>query len=89
MIYLGTVARVKGKKVFAKIPALGGGPFGPLNVLANGIELDAVQTSTASGHSHTITTELVANFYQKGDRIVIAQIGNVREDLIVLGRIDG
>lgn len=89
MIYLGKVTRVSGKKVFASVPALGGGPFGPLNVIANGIKLNALQTSIASSHSHTITSEIIANNYKKGDRIVVAQVGNVKEDLIVLGRIDG
>jgi hypothetical protein len=45
-------------------------------------------SATSSGHSHiTNVGDALVDYFQKGDRVVVAQIGHVKEDLVVLGRL--
>jgi hypothetical protein len=90
MIYLGKVVRVQNNKLFVTITGLGGtrSQFGPLSYVANGIEIGPITTQTASGHTHTINKfDIAADYFQKGDRVIVAQIGKVKEDLVVLGKL--
>ena len=74
VLYYGTVTRVDGDKVYVRIPALGGKEqFGPLSsVILRYINADNEEADTT---------------YDKGDRVVVGQIGRVKEDLVVLGRV--
>lgn len=73
VLYIGTVTRVDGDKVYATVPALGGDDqFGPLS----SVILRYVDAGTTRYTS-----------YQKGDRVIVGQIGRIKEDLVVLGRI--
>jgi hypothetical protein len=90
MIYLGKVVRTQGSKLFVTITGLGGtkSQFGPLSFIANGIEIGPLTTQTADGHTHSINKfDIAADYFQKGDRVVVAQIGFVKEDLVVLGKL--
>lgn len=90
MIYLGKVARINGNKLFVTINELGGSKsqFGPLPFIANTTEIGPLSTQTAEAHTHTINKVTVAaNFFEKGDRVVVAQIGAVKEELVVLGKL--
>jgi len=93
MIYLGKVTRVDGTKLYVSIPALGSSTdeFGPLNAIADRTNF-AARTTTSGGdpsHTHSVAQHLLyGNEYLKGDRVVVAQVGNVLEDMVVLGRID-
>lgn len=90
MIYQGKVVRVQGTKLFVTISDLGGSKseIGPLSYLANGIEIGPITTQTASSHTHTINKfEIAADYFQKGDRVLVAQIGSVKENLVVLGKL--
>jgi len=86
VLYYGTVVKVSGDKVYATIPALGGNlQFGPLPVLASWY-MDKYQVDTDPGGGEMVDTER-QTYYKKGDRVVIGQIGKVKEDLVVLGAV--
>jgi hypothetical protein len=45
-------------------------------------------SDTTSGHSHvTNVGDALIDYFAKGDRVVVAQIGHVKEDLVVLGKL--
>jgi hypothetical protein len=92
MIYIGKVTRVQGTKVHVTIEELGGdAPFGPLNVVVPAPADTSLTTATANGpdpHTHGLTLAGdVSDYYSKGDRVVVAQIGAIKEDLIVIGKV--
>lgn len=74
ILYYGRVVRVTGDKVYVTIPALGGDEqFGPLSsVILRYLDQDGDEQDT---------------IYEIGDRVVVGQIGRVKEDLVVLGRV--
>ncbi len=77
ILYYGTVTKVSGDKLYVQIPALGGDEqFGPLSsvILRYGVNAPMLGDS-------------VYTYYTKGDRVVVGQIGRVKEDLVVLGRV--
>lgn len=72
-IYYAVVTKVAGPKLYVRVPALGGDArFGPLNSVILLYKEDSVDQET---------------FYEKGDTVIVAQVGRVKEDLVVLGRI--
>lgn len=74
MIYYGTVTRVHNNHLYVKIPALGGNAkFGPLNAVIL-LYRDAVN-------------DVQETEYEKGDRVVVGQVGHIKEELVVLGRV--
>lgn len=84
MMYYATVVKVDGNKVYVTIPAVGGSSqFGPLNTLAHWYE-DSYQTDTDPGGGAMVNTEK-QTYYKKGDRVVVGQIGRIKEDFVVLG----
>lgn len=90
MIYIGRVKSVVGKKLIVTIPSLGGssGAIGPLEAVAPVVEKLTGLTSTTEGHSHSLPkVDLVAGYYKKGDRVVVAQVGVIKENLVVVGKI--
>jgi hypothetical protein len=90
MIYLGKVVLIQGNKLFVTINDLGGSKnqFGPLPYVANGIEIGPLTTEVADSHTHTIDQfDIAADYFQKGDRVVVAQIGSVKDELVVLGKL--
>lgn len=45
-------------------------------------------SATSGGHSHvTNVGDALIDYFAKGDRVVVAQIGHVKEDLVVLGKL--
>lgn len=98
MIYLGVVTRVSGNKIYVTIPELGGKEeFGALQMIAPTdptVDANTVALATDSGgstpHTHTIPSHIhtVANvFYAKDDNVVVAQLGLIKDNLLVLGRL--
>lgn len=95
MIYLGKVTRVTEKRLYVKITDLGGKyEFGPLPFIANVTKLGPVEesvpyeTETESGHKHTIEKiDVPSKVFEKGDNVVVAQIGLVKDQLVVLGKL--
>ena len=99
MIYRGTVTRVSGTKLYVKVPQLGGTKeFGPIDCIrakqptivnntapsstgsASGPE---AHTHSIAFHNHTVTN----THYNKGDKVIVAQLGAIPENLVVLGRL--
>ena len=77
VLHYGTVTKVDGDKLYVQVPALGGDEqFGPLSSVILRYGLDA-----------PIYGENEFTYYRKGDRVVVGQIGRVKEDLVVLGRV--
>jgi hypothetical protein len=95
MIYLGKVVRVQGTKLYVTINELGGtkNQLGPLSCIVPSIKKLGLETEEISGHTHkfpdviTPPAKLVLNYYNKGDRVVVGQIGKIKEDLVVLGKL--
>lgn len=86
MIYLGNVVKVSGNKLFVTIPVLGGkSQFGPLPAVIHWYS-DEYQTDTDLGGGGMVEVEKLT-YYKKGDRVVIGQIGKIKEDLVVLGKV--
>lgn len=86
MIYLGNVVKVSGNKLFVTIPVLGGkSQFGPLPAVIHWYS-DEYQTDTDPGGGGMVEVEKLT-YYKKGDRVVIGQIGKIKEDLVVLGKV--
>ena len=101
MIHRGEITRVDGTKVYVKVPELGGSKeFGPIDCIRAKqptIVNNTAPSSTGSAagapgtahthsiafHNHTVTN----THYDKGDKVIVAQIGVVPENLVVLGRI--
>ncbi len=78
LIHLGTVTRVDGDKLYVRVPALGGNrQFGPLSSVI-----------LRYGQGAPIYGESEYTYYKKGDRVVVGQIGLIKENLVVLGRIN-
>lgn len=76
-IHLGTVTRVDGTRLYVKVPSLGGDrQFGPLSSVI-----------LRYGENAPVLGDSPYTYYQKGDRVVVGQVGNVKENLVVLGRI--
>lgn len=103
MIYYGTVTRVAGAKLYVKVPDLGGTQkeFGPINSIQAKQPTIVNNTSPAStgaaagppgtSHTHSIAfhNHTVTNtHYNKGDKVVVAQVGAIPESLVVLGRLN-
>lgn len=87
MLYYGTIVKVSGNKVYVTIPALGGkSQFGPLSTVIHWY-MDKYQVDTDPGGGAMVDTER-QTFYKKGDRVVVGQIGRVKEDLVVLGPVE-
>lgn len=100
MIYYGTVTRVAGAKLYVKVPDLGGTQkeFGPINSIqakqptivnnttptATGSAGTPAHTHSIAFHNHTVTN----THYNKGDKVVVAQVGAIPESLVVLGRLN-
>jgi hypothetical protein len=97
MLYFGRVTRrnLNDYKLHVKIQELGGShEFGPLPVASPAAYLPSGGTNSAyvghhGYHYHLIdyngTTYLFP--YAIGDLVIVGQIGNIKEDLIVLGRV--
>ena len=101
MIYRGTVTRVAGTKLYVKVPELGGTKeFGPIDCIqakqptivnntapsSTGSAAGAPGTShthSIAFHNHTVTN----THYNKGDKVIVAQLGAIPENLVVLGRL--
>jgi hypothetical protein len=76
-IHLGTVTRVDGSRLYVKVPALGGDrQFGPLSSVV-----------LRYGEGAPILGDSEYTYYKKGDRVVVGQVGRIKEELVVLGRI--
>lgn len=74
ILYFGHVTRVVGDVVYLEIPALGGdGQFGPVSAVI-------LRYKDAADEEQD-------TYYEKGDRVVVGQVGRVKEDLVVLGRV--
>lgn len=80
----GTVTRVDGTLLYVKVPDLGG-EFGPMPALVQWYE-DEWQTDTDPGGGGQVTVEK-ETYYKKGDRVVVGQLGAIKEDLVCLGRV--
>lgn len=93
MIYFGKVTRVIGSKMYVTVNDLGGkDEFGPLRFVANVTKLGPEETSyvtnEADNHTHTIDKiDVPSNIFNKGDNVVVAQIGNFKDELVVLGKL--
>ena len=95
MTYRAQIARVAGTKVYVhNVKGLGGlgDEFGPLNVILPMPAAKTLTTSSASSpdaHTHTVDIDGydLSDYYVKGDWVVVTQIGHVKEDLIVLGKL--
>ena len=75
VIHFGTVVRVEGDKLYVQVPALGGNDqFGPL-------------TSVILRYIDSGSEQIRDTYYEKGDRVIVGQVGRVKEDLVVLGRV--
>jgi hypothetical protein len=82
MIYEGTVVRVAGARLFVKVPDLGGGfQFGPVPAVSLWYEYQA-DTDPGGGAMVEAST-----YYKKGDKVIVAQVGSVKENIVVLGRV--
>ena len=75
MLYEGRVTRVAGNKLYVTISDRGTSKdvFGPLDVVAPTVTISMV--------------DYVANTFVKGDRVIVGQIGRVKEDLVVIGKL--
>ena len=99
MIHRGEITRVDGTKVYVKVPELGGSKeFGPIDcirakqptIVNNTAPNNTSAASAGTAHTHPLTlhNHTVTNtHYDKGDKVIVAQIGVVPENLVVLGRI--
>ena len=98
MLYYGTVTRVAGTKIWVKVPELGKSKeFGPLKCIQAKqptINNNTAPTATNSGgspaHTHGITAHnhtVTNTHYNKGDTVVVGQVGAITESLVVLGRL--
>lgn len=83
-LYYGTVVKVSGAKLFVKIPDLGGSnQFGPLPAVIQWYK-DKYQVDTDPGGGAMVDTER-QTYYKKGDRVLVGQVGRIKEDLVVIG----
>ena len=99
MIYRGTVTRVSGTKLHVTVPELGGtNEFGPIDciqakqptIVNNTAPASTGSASSPEAHTHSIAfhNHTVTNtHYNKGDKVIVAQLGSIPESLIVLGRL--
>lgn len=98
MLHIGTVTRISGNKIYVTIPDLGGKEeFGALQMVVPKDPTIVVNTAglvTGSGgspaHTHTISSHnhtVINDYYVKGDRVVVAKIGAISNNFVVIGRI--
>lgn len=86
MMYLGIVVRVDGNDLYVKVPDIGGKyQFGPLRGVISWYE-DSYQTDTDPGGGAMVDVEKTT-YYKKGDTVLVGQLGRVKEDLIVIGKV--
>lgn len=86
MMYLGIVVRVDGSELYIRVPEIGGQfQFGPLQAVSFWYK-DKYQTDTSLGNGAFVETDR-ETFYKKGDTVLVGQLGHIKEDLVVIGRI--
>ena len=86
MIYRGTVVKVSGSRLFVKVPDLGGKfQFGPVPAVHHWYE-DEWQADTDPGGGGQVKVEK-NTYYKKGDSVIVAQIGKIKENIVVLGKV--
>lgn len=74
--------KVSGSKLFVKVPDLGGSfQFGPIPAVHHWYEY---QQDTDPGGGPMIETN---TYYKKGDSVIVAQIGKIKENIVVLGKV--
>ena len=82
VIYRGTVVKVSGSRLFVKVPDLGGKfQFGPVPAVSHWYEYQS-DTDPGSGAMVEAST-----YYKKGDTVIVAQIGKIKENIVVLGKV--
>ena len=86
-LYMGKVSKVAGSKLHVVVPELGGSnyEFGPLPAVSERYK-DKYQVDTDPGGG-AIIDNVRYTYYEPGDAVVVGQLGVVKEELVVLGRI--
>lgn len=81
-ILRGTVTRVDSQGVYVEVPKLGlGVEFGPAEVY--GLPMLG-STEPAAGHHHAVVAGQAT--LRPRDKVLVATVNGVKEDLVVLGR---
>lgn len=90
-IYVGTVTRVQGNRVFVEVPQVTRGfSFGPCLVAANDVQVSATTTTTSSeGYVTSVQTTVTRTRVvpQVGSRVLCAFLNGSIDELAVLGSI--